>query len=50
MIYYGGAQHSFTVPDADQKGLKGIRYNAAADRGSWRAMAAIFQEAFGDAK
>lgn len=50
MIYLGGAQHSFTVPDADKKGMKGIRYDAAADRRSWAAMTAIFNEAFGNAK
>jgi dienelactone hydrolase len=46
MIYFGGAQHSFTVPEADKKGLKGIRYDAAADRRSWAAMTALFQEVF----
>jgi dienelactone hydrolase len=50
MIYYGGAQHSFTVPGADQRGLKGIRYDAAADRRSWSAMTALFNEVFGAAK
>lgn len=46
MIYLGGAQHSFTVPEADKKGMKGIRYDAAADRRSWAAMTALFQEVF----
>ena len=46
MIYYSGAQHSFTVPGADQRGLKGIRYDANADRRSWAAMGAFLQEAF----
>lgn len=50
MVYYGGAQHSFTVPGADERGLKGIRYNAAADRRSWTAMTALFNEVFGNAK
>ena len=50
MIYYSGAQHSFTVPGADQKGMKGIRYDAAADRRSWAAMTALFGEVFGNAK
>ncbi|MCS7046791.1 MAG: dienelactone hydrolase family protein [Gemmataceae bacterium] len=46
MIYYGGAQHSFTVPDADKKGVKGLRYDPAADRRSWAAMTALFAEVF----
>jgi len=50
LVYYGGAVHSFTVPDADKKEIKGIRYNAAADRRSWQAMQALFGEVFGKAK
>jgi dienelactone hydrolase len=54
LIYLGGAVHSFTVPDADklakELGTKGIAYNAAADRRSWAAMRAIFDEAFAKAK
>lgn len=46
MIYYGGAVHSFTVPDANSRKLDGIRYDPAADRRSWAAMRALFQEAF----
>src|SRR5262245_36997401 len=34
MVYYGGAVHSFTVPDADKHEIKGIAYNAAAYRRS----------------
>jgi dienelactone hydrolase len=49
MIYYGGAVHSFTVPEADSKKLDGIRYDPAADRRSWAAMRALFNEVF-DAK
>ena len=50
MIYYGNAVHSFTVPDADKRGLKGIAYNAAADRRSWAAMTNLFQEVFASKK
>lgn len=50
MVYYSGAQHSFTVPGADQRGMKGIRYDANADRRSWAAMMALFNEVFGNAK
>ena len=46
MIYYGGALHSFTVPGADKKGLDVLRYDAAADRRSWAAMRALFDEVF----
>jgi dienelactone hydrolase len=46
MIYFGGAVHSFTVPGADKKGLDGIRYDANADRRSWAAMQALFNETF----
>ena len=46
MIYFGGAVHSFTVPGADKKGLDGIRYDPAADRRSWAAMRALFDEVF----
>jgi dienelactone hydrolase len=43
---YGGAVHSFTNPDADKLGNPALAYNAAADRRSWAAMLALFQEAF----
>jgi dienelactone hydrolase len=50
MIYYGGAVHSFTVPDADKHGIDGIAYNAAADRRSWRHMQDLLAEVFGGKK
>lgn len=46
-IYYGGARHSFTVPDADKKNMDGLKYDANADRRSWQAMQSLFREAFG---
>lgn len=46
MIYYGGAVHSFTVPEADSKKIDGLRYDPAADRRSWAAMRALFDEVF----
>jgi dienelactone hydrolase len=46
MIYYGGVVHSFTVPEADSKKMDGLRYDAAADRRSWAAMRALFDEVF----
>ncbi len=44
--YYGGAQHSFTVPGIDKVGVKGLSYNAQADRRSWEAMRQLLREAF----
>jgi dienelactone hydrolase len=48
MIYYAGAKHSFTVPDAAERGLDGIAYDEKADRRSWRQMRITFREAFGE--
>jgi dienelactone hydrolase len=44
---YGGAQHSFTNPTADSRGIPGLAYNAEADRRSWQAMLDFFREIFG---
>ncbi|HZT79245.1 MAG TPA: dienelactone hydrolase family protein [Gemmataceae bacterium] len=49
MIYFGGAYHSFTVKGIDKVGVKGLAYNAAADRRSWQAMRNLFHETI-DAK
>jgi dienelactone hydrolase len=46
MIYYGAALHSFTVPGAEKRGVAGLRYDADADRRSWAAMRALFDEVF----
>ncbi len=46
MVYYGGAVHAFTNPDAGRAGLKGVAYNEAADRRSWLAMRDFFDEIF----
>jgi len=43
---YGGAVHSFTNPDAGKLGNPALAYDAAADRRSWAAMLALFEEAF----
>jgi dienelactone hydrolase len=47
MNYYGRAEHSFTVPDIGRVGVKGLAYNAEADRRSWQDMQQLFREAFG---
>ena len=53
-ISYAGAIHAFTNPRADEvarsAGLKGIGYNAAADRRSWEHMKLFFAEIFGGRK
>lgn len=41
-INYPGARHGFTVPDADTKGLDGLRYNKAADEQSWAELKELF--------
>lgn len=38
MIFYGGAVHSFTNPDAGQDKTKGAAYDEKSDRRSWQAM------------
>lgn len=43
---YGGALHAFTVAESDQWGREGVGYHAAADRRSWDAMRAFFDEIF----
>jgi len=40
---YGGAMHAFTNPGAN---VEGMAYHAAADRRSWQAMLALFDEIF----
>jgi dienelactone hydrolase len=46
MVIYGGAQHSFTNPWADQYGMKGVQYQAKADQRSWEHMQLFFDELF----
>ena len=50
MIYYAGAVHAFTNPDADKAGIPGVGYDAKADARSWRHMQDFFGEAFGENK
>lgn len=44
---YGHAVHSFTQPDAGNDPSKGAAYNAEADKRSFEAMIAFFNEIFG---
>lgn len=46
LVQYGGAVHSFTVPEAGTDTAKGMAYNKEADRRSWSAMREFFEEAF----
>ncbi|MBL8764719.1 MAG: dienelactone hydrolase family protein [Phycisphaerae bacterium] len=46
-IDYGGAVHAFTNPGADAFKIPGVAYNEKADRRSWGAMRAFFDETLG---
>jgi len=51
LVSYGGAVHSFTDWNAGNDNSRGAAYNEEADKRSWEAMKAFFQELFaGDAK
>jgi dienelactone hydrolase len=43
---YSGVKHGFTDPASDARGLPAIAYDASADRQSWAAMLALFDEVF----
>jgi dienelactone hydrolase len=47
MVFYGGARHSFTNPDADKVGMAPLKYSPSADMRSWSHMKLFFQEIFG---
>jgi dienelactone hydrolase len=47
VISYPGAKHSFTNPEADQRGIPGLAYNATADRESWAALLKFLTTQFG---
>ena len=47
MNIYGGVVHSFTNPEADQRGQpERSRYDVKADARSWAEMCAFFEEIF----
>lgn len=46
MVYYSGAVHSFTEPEAGTDNSKGAAYNPKADARSWEAMKVFFEEIF----
>ncbi|MCW1428406.1 dienelactone hydrolase family protein [Novosphingobium sp. JCM 18896] len=45
---YSGVKHGFTDPGSDARGIPAIAYDASADRQSWAAMTALFDEVFAD--
>lgn len=44
---YGGVKHGFTDPGSDARGIAALGYDASADRQSWAAMLALFDEVLG---
>lgn len=46
MNIYGGARHSFTVPDAELKGIDNLKYDPKADKRSWTRLMAFLGELF----
>jgi dienelactone hydrolase len=46
IVTFGGARHAFTNPDADKKGLPPLKYDATADRRSWRMLENFLEELF----
>ncbi|MBI3831122.1 MAG: dienelactone hydrolase family protein [Planctomycetes bacterium] len=49
-VAYGGAVHAFTNPAAGNDNSKGAAYNEKADKRSWEAMKAFFEELFAEKK
>ena len=47
MVYYSGAVHAFTQKEAGSDNARGAAYNENADRRSWAAMKAFFEETLG---
>lgn len=45
-VSYAGAVHSFTNPNAASYGVPGVKHDEKADKRSWAAMKALFQEVF----
>lgn len=46
MIFYGGAVHSFTNPNAGNDKTKGAAYDESTDKRSWKHMIQFFLEIF----
>ena len=48
MLTYGNVRHSFTNPKADTRGMDALKYDAQADKDSWKAMQVFFDDIFSD--
>ncbi|MBI2384473.1 MAG: dienelactone hydrolase family protein [Elusimicrobia bacterium] len=48
LVQYGGAVHSFTVPEAGTDTAKGMAYDKDADKRSWEAMRSFFDSLFSE--
>jgi dienelactone hydrolase len=48
MMSYGGAQHAFTNPGANEYGIDGLAYDEKADDRSWALMQSFLDEIFAD--
>ncbi|MDE2293082.1 MAG: dienelactone hydrolase family protein [Elusimicrobia bacterium] len=48
MVYYGGAVHAFTNPDAGSDPKTGLAYDETADQRSWKLMTSFLEECFAD--
>ena len=46
LVVYGGAQHSFTNPNAAGANMPGVVYDKTTDARSWKAMTDLFEEVF----
>lgn len=46
VVRYPGAKHSFTNPEADDRDMEALAYDAEADEKSWQAMLDLFAEVF----
>jgi dienelactone hydrolase len=46
-VGYKDVVHSFTVPEADKAGVKGLKYDKTADEDSWKRMQALFKDTLG---
>jgi len=47
VIIFGGAKHSFTVPEAEKAGMAALAYSKSADQRSWADMQVFLKEIFG---
>ncbi len=45
--FYGNAEHSFSDPEADERGMPGLSYDARTEARSWAAMRLFFEEVLG---